>query len=98
MYKEKRTGPRTEPWGTLLRRRKGQLYELQIRTFERRFEREDRIHLTKQGGRSKERSLERRAECQTESKAFAKSTVAKTVRAPGLDWWKESAIDCERRT
>ena len=33
----------------------------------------------------------------SESKAFAKSTVARTVRAPGVDWWKESAIDCERR-
>ena len=39
MYKEKRTGPRTEPWETPLRRRKGRLYELQIRTFERRSER-----------------------------------------------------------
>ena len=39
IYKEKRTGPRTEPWGTPLRRRKGRLYELQIRTFERRSER-----------------------------------------------------------
>ena len=39
IYKEKRIGPRTEPWETPLRRRKGRLYELQIRTFERRFER-----------------------------------------------------------
>ena len=39
MYKEKRTGPRTEPWGSPLRRQKGRLYELQIRTFERRSER-----------------------------------------------------------
>ena len=35
--------------------------------------------------KSRSLSLERRAECQTESKAFAKSTVARTVRAPGLD-------------
>ena len=57
----------------------------------------DRIYSTKQRGTSKERNLERRTEYQTESKAFAKSTVARTVRAPGLDWRKESAIDCERR-
>ena len=36
--------------------------------------------------KTKERSLERRAECQTESKAFAKSTVARTVHVLGFDW------------
>ena len=38
IYKEKRTGPRTEFWETPLRRRKGRRYELQMRTFERRSE------------------------------------------------------------
>ena len=57
----------------------------------------NKIISIRQSRAEEERSLERRAECQTESKAFAKSTMARTVRAPGLDWWKESAIDCKRR-
>ena len=56
------------------------------------------MHSTKQRRRPKERSLKRREECQTGLEAFVKSTVARTVRADGLDWFSPCNHQCMEST
>ena len=77
----KRTGPSTEPWGTPRLMQKERLWEPPTWTLALRSERKERIQRTKQGGSLSKRSLWKRAECQTESKALEKSTEAKIVRS-----------------
>ena len=92
----KRTGPSTEPWGTPCLMPKERLWEPPTWTLALRSERKERIQRTKQGGSLSERSLWKRAECQTESKALEKSTEAKIVRSGGFFCWKPSQIDWDR--
>ena len=92
----KRTGPRTEPWGTPHLMRKEQLWEPSTWTLALRPERKEHTQRTKQGGSLDERSLRNRAECQAESKALEKSTDAKMVRSGGFFFWKPSQIDWDR--
>ena len=92
----KRTGPRTEPCGTPRLMRKEWLWEPPTWTLALRSERKERTQRTKQGGSLSERSLWKRAECQTESKALEKSTEAKMVRSGGFFFWKPSQIDWDR--
>ena len=84
MKKRKRTGPNTEPWGTPYRSLKDRDSAPPKETRARRSERNDWVQRTKQGGKPAARSLEKRAGCQTESKAREKSTVANTVRRAGF--------------
>jgi len=56
-------------------------------------DRKDRVQRTKQSGRPRDSSLQKRAECQTESRALEISMVAKTVRSGGSFFWKLSQID-----
>ena len=80
----KRTGPSTEPWGTPRLMPKERLSEPPTWTLALRSERKECTQRTKQGGSLSERSLWKRAECQTESKALEKSTEAKIVRSGGF--------------
>ena len=92
----KRTEPSTKPCGTPRLMRKEQLWEPPTWTLALRSERKERTQRTKQGGSLSERSLWKRAECQTESKALEKSTEAKMVRSGGFFFRKPSQIDWDR--
>ena len=92
----KRTGPSTEPWGTPRLMRKERLWEPPTWTLALRSERKERTQRTKQGGSLSERSLWKRAECHTESKALEKSTDVKMLWSGGFFFWKPSQIDWDR--
>ena len=84
MKKEKKTGPRTDPCGTLRRIQKRATFVILINHVSAPIRLERLSPTSKEGGRPAEMSVWKRAWCQTQSKGLEKSIVARIVREPGL--------------